>query len=105
MVLETGIFFSQAIWLWRVRHIRRAAKKAGMSYDEYVEKNHDGVKLPRCGSSETVGDVEMGRREDGSEETGTTEKSAVTTQDKATEAAEKTPQIPPTAVMKTSLSG
>jgi uncharacterized membrane protein YccC len=37
MALETGIFVSQAIWLWRVRHVRKEAKKAGKTYDEYVE--------------------------------------------------------------------
>ncbi|CAG5186654.1 uncharacterized protein ALTATR162_LOCUS11653 [Alternaria atra] len=59
MVLETGIFASQAIWLWRVRHVRREAKKAGKTYDEYVAENQ-GKKLPRCGSEETFVDVETG---------------------------------------------
>jgi hypothetical protein len=48
MALETGIFLSQAIWLWRVRHIRREAKKHGKTYDEYVAEN-PSKKLPRSG--------------------------------------------------------
>jgi hypothetical protein len=59
MFLETGIFVSQAIWLWRVRHIRREAKKAGKTYDEYIAEN-PSKKLPRSDSSETVVDVEAG---------------------------------------------
>jgi hypothetical protein len=59
MALETGIFLSQAIWLWRVRHVRREAKKAGKTYDEYVKENQ-GKKLQRCGSEETFVDVEAG---------------------------------------------
>ena len=57
MTLETGIFLSQAIWLWRVRHIRREAKKLGMSYDEYVDA-HPSKKLERTDSSETIADME-----------------------------------------------
>lgn len=57
MALETGIFASQAIWLWRVRHVRCEAKKAGMTYDEYIAK-HPSRKLPRSDSQETVVDVE-----------------------------------------------
>ncbi|KAJ4984439.1 hypothetical protein SVAN01_10074 [Stagonosporopsis vannaccii] len=57
MLLETGIFMSQAIWLWRVRHIRREAKKAGKTYDEYVTEN-PSKKIPRSESSETVADLE-----------------------------------------------
>lgn len=57
MVLETGIFASQFIWLWRVRHARRQAKKAGLTYDEYIAE-HPSKKLRRCDSSETVVDVE-----------------------------------------------
>jgi hypothetical protein len=55
MLLETGIFASQAIWLWRVRHVRREAKSAGKTYDEYPSK-----KIPRSLSQETVVDVEAG---------------------------------------------
>ncbi|KAJ4299916.1 hypothetical protein N0V90_005163 [Kalmusia sp. IMI 367209] len=58
MTLETGIFLSQAIWLWRVRHIRREAKKLGMTYDEYID-THPSKKLSRTDSLETV-DVEVG---------------------------------------------
>jgi hypothetical protein len=55
--LETGIFASQAIWLYRVRHVRREAKKAGMSYNKYVAA-HPSKGLSRSESSETVVDVE-----------------------------------------------
>ena len=57
MLLETGIFASQAVWLWRVRHIRREAKKAGKTYDEYVAENPSEKPL-RSKSSGTVVDVE-----------------------------------------------
>jgi hypothetical protein len=57
MLLETGIFVSQAIWLWRVRHIRKEAKKVGKTYDEYVTEN-PSKKIPRYESSETVVDAE-----------------------------------------------
>jgi hypothetical protein len=57
MLLETGIFMSQAIWLWRVRHVRREAKNAGKTYDEYIAEN-PSKKIPRSESSETVVDVE-----------------------------------------------
>jgi len=57
MFLELGIFISQFIWLWRVRHIRRAAKKAGQSYDEYVAENPSKT-LARSEPSETMTDVE-----------------------------------------------
>lgn len=67
MVLETGIFASQAVWLWRVRHERREAKKTGMSYDEYVAK-HPEKKLPRSMSTETFVDVEAGHQTEKQEE-------------------------------------
>ncbi|KAF1953435.1 hypothetical protein CC80DRAFT_551478 [Byssothecium circinans] len=57
MSLETGIFLSQAIWLWRVRHVRREAKKAGKTYDEYVTE-HPSKKLARSKSANTLVDVE-----------------------------------------------
>ena len=59
MVLESGIILSQFIWLWRVRHVRREAKKVGMTYDEYVAA-HPSKKLVRTDSSETIIDVEAG---------------------------------------------
>lgn len=62
MALETGIFASQAIWLYRVRHVRQEAKRKGLSYDEYVAK-YPSEKLPRSESSETVVDVEACRGE------------------------------------------
>jgi hypothetical protein len=57
IALETGIFASQAVWLWRVRHERREAKRAGMSYDEYVAK-HPEKGLKTSMSTETFVDVE-----------------------------------------------
>ncbi|KAJ4374745.1 hypothetical protein N0V83_001821 [Neocucurbitaria cava] len=57
MAVETGIFLSQAIWLWRVRHIRREAKKVGLMYDQYIAKN-PSKKLPRSDSQDSVVDVE-----------------------------------------------
>jgi len=57
MTLETGIFISQAIWLWRVRHVRREAKKASMTYDQYIAK-HPTKKISRCESQETIADIE-----------------------------------------------
>jgi len=58
MVLEAGMFISQGIWLWRVRHVRREAKKLGMTYDEYVDSNLS-KKLSRTESLETI-DLESG---------------------------------------------
>ncbi|KAF2175763.1 hypothetical protein K469DRAFT_609544, partial [Zopfia rhizophila CBS 207.26] len=57
LFLECGIFASQFIWLWRVRHVRHEAKKAGKTFDEYVAEN-PSKKLKRSESSETVADVE-----------------------------------------------
>ena len=59
MVLEMGIFVSQAVWLWRVRHVRREAKKAGKTYDEYIAE-HPSKKLSRSPSSDSIEDVEAG---------------------------------------------
>jgi hypothetical protein len=36
MLLEIGIVFFHLLWLWRTRHVRRAAKDCGKNYDEYV---------------------------------------------------------------------
>ena len=107
MVLETGIFASQAIWIWRVRHIRSAAKKAGMTYDDYVAQ-YPAVKLPRCESSETFVDVETGPANHVSTEKIEQTTTAVTTEDKApktTGTTERLPQLPTSAVTKTSRSG
>lgn len=61
MVLETGIFASQAVWLWKVREVRREAKRVGLSYDEFVRK------YPERGLSSvsevSVEDVEAGHVE------------------------------------------
>ncbi|PVI05368.1 PQ-loop-domain-containing protein [Periconia macrospinosa] len=64
MTLETGIFLSHAIWLWRVRHVRREAKKAGQTYDEFVAKHpsmrHDRSSSP---SDPSAQDVEAGHHQ------------------------------------------
>jgi hypothetical protein len=57
MFLELGIFASQAIWLWRTRHIRREAKAAGKTYDEYIAA-HPSKKFPRSESSDSIANVE-----------------------------------------------
>ncbi|KAI9832141.1 MAG: hypothetical protein M1819_004492 [Sarea resinae] len=38
LFLELGIFISHWVWLLRTRKVRKEAKCAGLSYDEYVEK-------------------------------------------------------------------
>ncbi|CAO2654095.1 Nn.00g108280.m01.CDS01 [Neocucurbitaria sp. VM-36] len=115
MVLETGIFLSQAIWLWRVRHIRCEAKKAGQTYDQYITK-HPSKKLPRSDSQETVVDVEACHE---SKESNTySEKIDTTTSvnndcsngqnchlTPNTARLEEGPQRPPVAVVKSSGSG
>jgi hypothetical protein len=97
MVLETGIFASHAIWLWRVRHIRREAKKAGKTYDEYVAEN-PAKRLPRCDSAETFVDVEAGR--DTKTRDTFTEKTEASATDAVHEKPEETLQVPPAAVVK-----
>jgi hypothetical protein len=37
MLLELGIVVSQLLWYWRTRAARGAAKRAGLSYDRFVE--------------------------------------------------------------------
>lgn len=54
MALETGIFVSQAVWLWRVREVRREAKRVGLSYDEFVAKHPE-----RSMSTATIGEVDV----------------------------------------------
>lgn len=73
MVLETGIFMSQAIWLWRVRRVRAEAKRACMTYDEYISQN-PAKKFPFNESKETVVDEEACR---GEKSVATTEQSVV----------------------------
>ncbi|KAI2486183.1 pq loop repeat protein [Pyrenophora tritici-repentis] len=80
MALEAGIFASQAVWLWRVRHIRRAAKKVGKTYDEYVAESTK--KIPRSDSTETMVDVEAAREKDTAD--ARSEKTVVATQDSTT---------------------
>lgn len=57
LFLETGIFASQATWLWHVRHVRREAKKCGKTYDEFVASDPE-KELQRRGSNAT--DMESG---------------------------------------------
>lgn len=98
MALETGIFVSQAVWLWRVREIRRKAKKRGLSYDEYVAKYPE-----RAMSVEDVRDVEACRGEEkqevGKEKEGSGEKGVDATGLRAEE--KSTIQPPSPAVVKT----
>lgn len=99
MLLETGIFASQALWLWRVRHIRAEAKKAGLTYDQYIAK-HPTKKLPRSDSQETVVDVEAcWERKDSVFDTTKVEKEWVVA-DTAQKEGEKLqmPQMPPAVV-------
>ena len=79
MALETGIFLSQAIWLWRVRHVRKQAKKECKTYDEYVTE-HPSKKLPRSGPDAAIADVEAGHT---AQSSGTMEKPMFT--DKTTD--------------------
>jgi hypothetical protein len=105
IALETGIFVSQAVWLWRVRHVRKEAKARGLSYDEYVERFPE-KKLVKTVSQESVLDVEACRTEVTSEakEYGCADKSEV-----ANEAEHKASglaatdvelQMPPVALVK-----
>jgi hypothetical protein len=106
-VLETGIFVSQGIWLWRVRHVRREAKALGLGYDEYVKRFPE--KIPKSVSEESVVDVEAQREKEPSSDTRVEEKAAAEKKE-VTNDAESTRstlvavdaglQPPPTAVIK-----
>jgi hypothetical protein len=98
MVLETGIFASHAIWLWRVRDTRREAKKAGKSYDEYIAENPE-KKLSRCESAETFVDVEAGA-DTKTSDTYTEKTSTAATDAVVDEKPQETLQSPPAAVVK-----
>lgn len=113
MALETGIFASQAIWLWRVRHIRHEAKKAGKTYDEYVSEN-PAKKLPRSDSAETFVDTEAGYEKRSpstcSEKTATSEQENTTVMAadatlKVAQPAAEALQAPPAAMLKPSGTG
>jgi hypothetical protein len=103
MVLETGIFASHAIWLWRVRDTRREAKKAGKSYDEYIAEN-PSKKLSRCESAETFVDVEAGSDTKPSD-TYTEKTSTAATDAVVDEKPKETLQSPPAAVVRADRSG
>ncbi|USP75028.1 pq loop repeat-containing protein [Curvularia clavata] len=114
MLLETGIFASQAIWMWRVRHVRAEAKKAGMTYDEYIAEN-PSKKLFASESSETFVDVEAGHDEKRTASTCTeksttsqTEHSVITPGDAIPTPSEPSPEAlptPPPAVLRPSGPG
>ncbi|KAI8937895.1 hypothetical protein NX059_005580 [Plenodomus lindquistii] len=111
MLLETGIFASQAIWLYRVRHIRREAKKAGMTYDQYVAAN-PSKKLPRNDSTDTIVDADVEAGQSSRESTACNEKQSTQTPDTASRSGSDatmvelegsrsvTPQVPEKAVLK-----
>lgn len=60
MFLETGIFLSHVIWLFRTRELRKRAKLSGQSFDDLPEAQPYQVKRP--GNEEELrvrtGDVE-----------------------------------------------
>jgi hypothetical protein len=60
MLLEIGIFASHIIWLYRTRRVRKEAKEAKMTYDEYISQREDGDEHPApsppaAASEETLG--------------------------------------------------
>lgn len=56
LFLELGIFISQAVWLLRTRHVRREAKKAGKTYDQYVAEHPS--RKPSSESLNSITDLE-----------------------------------------------
>jgi hypothetical protein len=107
IVLETGIFVSQGIWLWRVRHVRREAKALGLGYDEYVKRFPE--KLPKSVSEESVVDVEAQREKEPSSDTRVEEKAAAEKKEVASDAESTRStlvaddaglQLPPNTVIK-----
>lgn len=54
LFLELGIFASQFVWLYRTRHIRHAAKKAGKTYDEYMAATSDPSRPDTAGTTDIV---------------------------------------------------
>ncbi|KAI9676101.1 MAG: hypothetical protein M1817_000844 [Caeruleum heppii] len=61
LLLETGIFLSHGLWLWRTRKARREAKLAGKDFDELIDdpagprRNPSAAHLPM----KRAADVEM----------------------------------------------
>jgi len=104
MVLETGIFASQAIWLWRVRYVRKEAKRKGLGYDEYVKKYANrGERVERvvdveAGTGETEDDAGREKVDLDIPEKKTGDAKAVTPTEQAADAGPGTPQPPPKAV-------
>jgi hypothetical protein len=66
IALEAGIFVSQAIWLYRIRHVRREAKKAGKSYDQFIAE-HPGKNIAVSEAGSSTVDLEAGARDTGRE--------------------------------------
>ncbi|KAF2138981.1 uncharacterized protein K452DRAFT_79064 [Aplosporella prunicola CBS 121167] len=68
MFLEIGIFSSHLIWMYRKRHVRAAAKRVGLSYDEYMrgrtdnndnaEEEEDATRPP--GTASTLAECDEG---------------------------------------------
>ena len=63
--IEATIFLSQAVWLFRTRHIRRRAKEASLDWDEFPEAQawqEDRWRLPWSwkGSDASVSDKTPG---------------------------------------------
>jgi hypothetical protein len=107
IALETGIFVSQGIWLWRVRHVRKEAKALGLGYDEYVKRFPE--KIPKSVSEESVVDVEAQREMEPSSDTRVEEKAASEKKEVSSDAESTRStlvaddaglQPPPTAVIK-----
>lgn len=62
IVLETGIFISQVVWLLRTRKLRKQAKLAGLIFDDLPEARPYQVKRPENdgeGEISTI-DIEQG---------------------------------------------
>ncbi|KAL2350101.1 PQ loop repeat-domain-containing protein [Cryomyces antarcticus] len=68
LFLELGIFISHVVWLIRTRRVRKEAKLAGRTYDEYVD-DEEGVTRERPGAGDMLGErpasgVEAGDEDD-----------------------------------------
>jgi hypothetical protein len=108
LVLETGIFVSQALWMWRVRHVRCQAKGLGLTYDEFVERFPERCRRGmESKSEETIVDVEKGCAEEKDtvvKEEGIREQQHDAMSARSTlvggEESVEAPRVPPTAVIK-----
>jgi hypothetical protein len=102
IALETGIFVSQGIWLWRVRHVRKEAKLRGLSYDEFVQMFPEkGRGESVSGESVVEGDLEACRGKETNEKTLQCEKQEVANDNGAAASGlEAGLQLPPAALIK-----